>query len=192
MSSAKTLPTPLHGLQSDLAGLAHQAAQLAGEHRSLVVAGAAGALALLVAGWAWSALVGRRALARRQGLVLVPTEGFDPGVEEVLRFAAALAGCRPARLAPRWSRAVRVHLSSVRGQLAYSIEGPPWLMPVLRSGTFSQVELRPASALGTIATPTGSPAAPGASLEAAVPVPPVPQPTQQDDQTVEDDEILAQ
>jgi hypothetical protein len=163
-----------------------------GEHRTLVVAGAAGALALLVAGWAWSALVGRRALARRQGLVLVPTEGFDPGVEEVLRFAAALAGCRPARLAPRWSRAVRVHLSSVRGQLAYGIEGPPWLMPVLRSGTFSQVELRPASALGTIATPTGSPAAPGASLEAAASVQHVRQPAQQEDQTVEDDEILAQ
>jgi hypothetical protein len=65
-------------------------------------------------------------------------------------------------------------------------------MPVLRSGTFSQVELRPASALGTIATPTGSPAAPGASLEAAAALPPVGRPTQQEDQTVEDDEILAQ
>ena len=192
MSSAKTVPTPLRGLQSDLAGLAHQASQWMGEHRTLVVAGAAGALTLLVAGWAWSALVGRRALARRQGLVLVPTEGFDPGVEEILRFAAALAGCRPARLAPRRSRAVRVHLSSVRGQLAYRVEGPPWLMPVLRSGTFSQVELRPASALATIATPPGSPAAPGASLEAAAAVPPVPQPAQQEDQTVEDDETLAQ
>ena len=71
-----------------------------GEHRTLVVAGAAGALALLVAGWAWSALVGRRALARRQGLVLVPTEGFDPNIEEVLRFAAAVAGCRPASSGP--------------------------------------------------------------------------------------------
>ena len=30
MSSAKTVPTPLRGLQSDLAGLAHQAAQLSG------------------------------------------------------------------------------------------------------------------------------------------------------------------
>ena len=50
MSGAKTVPTPLRGLQSDLAGLAHQAAQLAGEHRTLVVAGAAGALALLVSG----------------------------------------------------------------------------------------------------------------------------------------------
>jgi hypothetical protein len=192
MSSAKTLPTPLHGLQSALVELADQVGQLIAQHQALAVAGAAGAVALLVAGWAWSALVGRRALARRQGLVLVPTEGFDPGVEEVLRFAAALAGCRPARLAPRWSRAVRVHLSSARGQLAYSIEGPPWLMPVLRSGTFSQVELRPASALGTIAMPTGSPAAPGASLEAGAAVPPFPQPAQQEDQTVEDDEILAQ
>ena len=65
-------------------------------------------------------------------------------------------------------------------------------MPVLRSGTFSQVELRPASALATIATPTGSPAGPRAPLEAAASVQPVRQPAQQDDQTVEDDETLAQ
>jgi hypothetical protein len=191
MSSAKTVPTLLRGLQSDLAGLAHQAAQLMGEHRTLVLAGAAGALALLVSGWAWSALVGRRALARRQGLVLVPTEGFDPGVEEVLRFAAALAGCRPARLAPRWSRAVRVHLSSARGQLAYSIEGAPWLLPVLRSGTFSQVELRPSASLAAVPTPAGGPVVPDASLEAPVPGAPPRQPTQED-QTVDDYDILAQ
>ena len=63
-------------------------------------------------------------------------------------MGAALAGCRAARLAPRWSRGVRVRLSSVGGQLAYVVEGAPWLMPVLRSGAFSEVELRPVPTLG--------------------------------------------
>jgi hypothetical protein len=191
MIKTKTAPSPLRGPEDALAQLAHKAGHLIGAHRAVAVTVAGALVALVVVGWAWSALVGRRALARRQGLVLVPTEGFDPGVEEVLRFAAALAGCRPARLAPRWSRAVRVHLSSARGQLAYSIEGAPWLLPVLRSGTFSQVELRPSASLAAVPTPAGGPVVPDASLEAPVPGAPPRQPTQED-QTVDDYDILAQ
>lgn len=192
MTSAK--PALFSGAKNELAGLAQRAGQLIGEHRALAIAVAAGAVAVVMAGYAWSARVGRRSLAHRQGLVLVPTEGFDPGVEEVLRFAAAMAGCRPARLAPRWSRAVRVHLGSVRGQLVYEIVGAPWLMAVLRSGTFSQVELRPASALVTVAVPTAPPLGPGPSLETAGAGPPVRPPgQQQQDQTVEENfETLAQ
>ena len=45
---------------------------------------------------------------------------------------------------------MRVRLSSVGGQLAYVVEGAPWLMPVLRSGAFSEVELRPAPTLSAV------------------------------------------
>lgn len=167
MTTAKPAPpAPFSGAKNALAELAQRAGHLVGDHRGLAIAVATGAAALVMVGCAWSARVGRRALGRRQGLVLVPTEGFDPGVEEVLRFAAAMAGCRPARLAPRWSRAVRVHLGSVRGQLVYEIVGAPWLMPVLRSGTFSQVELRPTSALVNVAVPTAVALRPGWPLAA--------------------------
>ena len=141
-------PEPFQGTKRAAERLAHEAGMWLGLHRLFVVVAVVVAVATVTGLWAWSARVGRRALVGRQGLVLVPTESFDPNVEEILRFAAALAGCRAPRLAPRWSRGVRVRLSSVGGQLAYVVEGAPWLMPVLRSGAFSEVELRPAPTLG--------------------------------------------
>ena len=144
------VPKPFQGTKRAVERLAHEAGMWLGLHRLFVVVAVVVAVATVTGLWAWSARVGRRALAARQGLVLVPTESFDPNVEEILRFAAALAGCRAARLAPRWSRGVRVRLSSVGGQLAYVVEGAPWLMPVLRSGAFSEVELRPAPTLSAV------------------------------------------
>ena len=142
------VPEPFQGTKRAAERLAHEAGVGLGLHRFFIVVAVVLSLAAVTGLWAWGARVGHRALAGRQGLVLVPTESFDPNVEEILRFAAALAGCRAARLAPRWSRGVRVRLSSVGGQLAYVVEGAPWLMPVLRSGAFAEVELRPVPTLG--------------------------------------------
>ena len=92
---------PFQGTKRAAERLAHEVGVWLGLHRFFVVVAVVVAVAAVTGLWAWSARVGRRALVGRQGLVLVPTESFDPNVEEILRFAAALAGCRVARRGPR-------------------------------------------------------------------------------------------
>jgi len=92
-------------------------------------------------------LVTRRTLRSRTGLVLLPSEDFDPSVEAVVRFAGQLARLRPTVggwLDPR-ARALRVLIESdPAGRLRYRVEVPARSVGLLRTalGTYEQVELR--------------------------------------------------
>jgi hypothetical protein len=92
-------------------------------------------------------LVTRRTLGSRTGLVLLPSEDFDPSVEQVVRFAGQLARLRPTVrgwVDPR-ACALRVLIETdLAGRLRYSVEFPARSIGLLRTalGTYEQVELR--------------------------------------------------
>ena len=92
-------------------------------------------------------LVTRRTLGSRTRLVLLPSEDFDPSVEEVVRFAGQLARLRPTVrgwVDPR-ARALRVLIETdPAGRLRFSVEVPALSIGLLRTalGTYEQVELR--------------------------------------------------
>ncbi|GKQ34626.1 hypothetical protein [Streptomyces sp. A012304] len=89
---------------------------------------------------------GRKPLKDRQAFELLPTTGFDPVLEDVLRFAKQLAQAQ--RSVSRWAftpvrgTAVRVRLLSQGGLLTMRIEGPARAAAVLRHQSYSQCEMR--------------------------------------------------
>jgi hypothetical protein len=86
----------------------------------------------------------RRALGSRVRLVALPSEGFDPSEEEILRFAHQLARARRgfAGLAVREASAVTVRLeSSPGGRVLYAVEVPGRSRSLLEAGLFDGVEL---------------------------------------------------
>lgn len=122
------------------------------------------ALAIAVADfepWLWRGLVGllvlavvvltlrewmiRRALARRASWSVLAADEFDPGKEEVVRYALRLgrvhSRIRVHLLRP--SAAIRLRLDSVPGgQMACVLVGPSDGALILRAAMFDQVELR--------------------------------------------------
>ncbi|MFJ6438225.1 hypothetical protein [Streptomyces sp. NPDC091416] len=90
--------------------------------------------------------LGRKPLRDRQAFELLPTTGFDPVLEDVLRFAKQLAQAQ--RSVSRWAftpvrgTAVRVRLLSQGGLLTMRIEGPAQAAAVLRHQGYGQCEMR--------------------------------------------------
>ncbi|MFE3559856.1 hypothetical protein ACFXKW_34115 [Streptomyces sp. NPDC059193] len=113
--------------------------------------------ALLVAGAGAAAgtarwLVSRGPLAERKALQVLPTTGFDPKVEEVVRFAHQIT--RAHKSVSRWlfasqrGTAVRIRFTCSGGMLSMRVEGPAKALSVLRHQGYAQVEMRPAEAGG--------------------------------------------
>lgn len=113
----------------------------------------------------------RRALSRRVALMVLPTDTFDPGMEDVQRYAAQIGrGSRGLRArAERGARGVRVRLDSVgRGQMVYRLEGPANALSVLKVAGYHETEIRPADdldelALGALTDPRRAEPTPGSS-----------------------------
>jgi hypothetical protein len=88
----------------------------------------------------------KKPLAGRVALEVLPTTGFDPKPEEVVRFAHQLA--RAQRSVSRWlftpsrGTAVRVRLMSTGGPLTMRVEGPARAASVLRHQGYAQCEIR--------------------------------------------------
>ena len=90
-------------------------------------------------------LMSRSTLRDRLAFEVLPTNGFDPVLEDVLRFAKQIA--RAQRSVSRWAMpargtAMRVRLMSVGGPLTLRIEGPARATTVLRHQGYPQCELR--------------------------------------------------
>ncbi|MFI1258951.1 hypothetical protein ACH4U6_34970 [Streptomyces netropsis] len=105
------------------------------------------AAAILAATQTLRHLVTRRLLKQgRLAFELLPTNGFDPGVEDVLRFAKGIAQAQ--RSVSRWAftpargTAMRVRLQSAGGPLTLRVEGPARAASVLRHQGYAQCELR--------------------------------------------------
>lgn len=85
------------------------------------------------------------ALRRRVSYAVLPSSGFAPSMEEILRVTHMLTRSRPASrwLTPRDALAVRVRLTSAgEGRLVQILEGPARSDSVLRQAGYDQVELR--------------------------------------------------
>ncbi|MCM2430893.1 hypothetical protein [Streptomyces sp. RKAG337] len=90
-------------------------------------------------------LMSRSTLRDRRAFEVLPTTGFDPALEDVLRFAKQIATAQ--RSTSRWAlpargTAMRVRLMSVGGPLTLQIEGPARATTVLRHQGYAQCELR--------------------------------------------------
>ncbi|MGW7199008.1 hypothetical protein [Streptomyces chryseus] len=107
--------------------------------------------AAAVARW----LLSRGAMADRTVLEVLPTTGFDPKPEEVVRFGHQIA--RAHKSVSRWlisssrGSAVRVRFTCTGGVLSMRVEGPARAMSVLRHQGYAQVEMRPVEAGGRAA-----------------------------------------
>ncbi|HTU79421.1 MAG TPA: hypothetical protein VMF09_11730 [Solirubrobacteraceae bacterium] len=109
-----------------------------------VAAVVAGAGALIV-----RVVLVRRALGSRVRVELLPSEGFDPTVEAVVRFASQLT--RTRRMVLGWldrpASAVRLQLSTgADGLVHYTAEVPRRALPALQAalGAYDQLEVRAA------------------------------------------------
>ncbi|MFE9428970.1 hypothetical protein ACFYNO_39175 [Kitasatospora sp. NPDC006697] len=90
-------------------------------------------------------LMSRSTLRDRTAFEVLPTNGFDPVLEDVLRFAKQIA--RAQRSTSRWAlpargTAMRVRLMSAGGPLTLRVEGPARATTVLRHQGYAQCELR--------------------------------------------------
>ncbi|ATM24747.1 ATP/GTP-binding protein (plasmid) [Streptomyces alboflavus] len=125
-----------------------------GEASVAWVTGHAGLLLLVPVAFAGVALAlsvarrrfGRGPLGSRQAFEVLPTTGFDPVLEDVLRFAKQLAQAQ--RSVSRWAftpvrgTAVRVRLLSQGGLLTMRVEGPARAAEVFRRQGYRQCEMR--------------------------------------------------
>jgi hypothetical protein len=110
----------------------------------LVAAAVVGAAA-----FALRAVLVRRTLRSRVRVELLPSEGFDPPVEAVVRFASQLA--RTRRMVLGWldrpASAVRLQLATgADGLVHYTAEVPRRALPALQAalGAYDQLEVRAA------------------------------------------------
>jgi hypothetical protein len=109
------------------------------------VAAVAAAVAVAVARWR----NGVRVSANRYRAVMVPTESFNPPIEELLQFASMIAQARtPRRLfTSRRRRAVRVRMPSMGSTLAFVIEAPGWMTKTVQAALPDEAELHPLAVL---------------------------------------------
>ncbi len=108
----------------------------------------------------------RRALADRHVYDLLPSTSFDPGPEDVRRFARQLASLRSTGrgLLPRRAAGVRVRLHTDEDRkLVYSVEGP-YAVGTMALQSYSGIELRAVTA----AQDTPAPAEPADAVESGV------------------------
>ena len=113
------------------------------EHAGLIAVAAA--VVLLLAVVATQRKV-RRELASRVGFAVIPTESFDPSIEEILRFSAGLSRTRRVvrRLGAGRTDSIRLRLVAVAGgKVVQLLEGPRRSLSILRNAGFDQVDLRP-------------------------------------------------
>jgi hypothetical protein len=136
------------GIVQDLPVHAERLADWALRNAWWVALIAVGAGLVVGAGW-W---LSRRPMPERTALQVLPTTGFDPKPEEVVRFGRqiALAHKSVSRwlLPARRGTAVRVRFASSGGALSMRVEGPTKAMSVLRHQGYAQVEMRPVEASG--------------------------------------------
>jgi len=101
--------------------------------------------------WALS----RGPMSKRTALEVLPTIGFDPKPEEVVRFGHQMA--RAHKSVSRWlvssarTNALRIRFTCSSGSLSMRVEGPDRAMSVLRHQGYAQVEMRPIEADGRAA-----------------------------------------
>ena len=104
----------------------------------------------------------RRALRARVSFALVPSESFDPQLEDVLRFASVLTRTRRAvgRGRPRRVDAIRLRLVAIAGgRVVQLLEGPKNSLSLLRLNPYPDVDLRPPESVlpsAAAAPPEGS------------------------------------
>ncbi|MFE9121513.1 hypothetical protein [Streptomyces sp. NPDC007172] len=140
------------GILGDLPGHAEQLADWVATNASWVTL-----VALAVVGFAavvrWA--LSRGPISERSALEVLPTTGFDPQPEEVIRFGHQVA--RAHRSVSRWlvsstrTGAIRVRFTCSDGLLSMRVEGPDRAMSVLRHQGYAQVEMRPVEADGRAA-----------------------------------------
>ncbi|SEM72340.1 hypothetical protein [Streptacidiphilus jiangxiensis] len=103
--------------------LAHSASAAAAANLPGIVLVTVPLLAALAAG---QVLLARRALADRAGVEFLPGPGFEPGEEDILRFAHQLARAQASasrwHLTPRRATAVRIRLTSSGGPPSFRVE----------------------------------------------------------------------
>lgn len=115
-----------------------------------LVSVAAGGIAGAVR-WALS----RGPMSQRTALEVLPTTGFDPKPEEVVRFGHQVA--RAHKSVSRWllsstrNNALRIRFTCSNGSLSMRVEGPARAMSVLRHQGYAQVEVRPVEGDGRVA-----------------------------------------
>src|SRR5690606_14685561 len=89
----------------------------------------------------------RGPMSKRTALEVLPTIGFDPKPEEVVRFGHQMA--RAHKSVSRWlvssarTNALRIRFTCSSGSLSMRVEGPDRAMSVLRHQGYAQVEMRP-------------------------------------------------
>ncbi|MEU8544652.1 hypothetical protein AB0C52_32430 [Streptomyces sp. NPDC048717] len=140
------------GVLGDLPGHAERLADsvMANAWWVALVAAVAGA-AVAVARWVLS----RGPMSQRTALEVLPTTGFDPKPEEVIRFGHQMA--RAHKSVSRWlvsstrTGALRIRFTCSNGSLSMRVEGPDRAMSVLRHQGYAQVEMRPVEADGRAA-----------------------------------------
>ncbi|RLU82051.1 hypothetical protein CTZ27_31355 [Streptomyces griseocarneus] len=110
------------------------------------------ALVMCIAVGTGRRLLSRGPLADRAALEVLPTTGFDPKVEEVVRFAHQIV--RAHKSVSRWlfvpsrGTAVRIRFACSGGPLTMRVEGPAKALSVLRHQGYAQCEMRPVEAGG--------------------------------------------
>jgi hypothetical protein len=111
------------GAASHVPQLAHCASWAVAANLPGVIGVTVPVLLLLAAG---EVLLARRALADRAGVEFLPGPGFDPGEEDILRFAHQVARAQASasrwHLIPRRATAVRIRLTSSGGPPSYRVE----------------------------------------------------------------------
>jgi hypothetical protein len=91
-------------------------------------------------------------MSERTTLEMLPTTGFDPKPEEVIRFGHQMVHAHKS--VSRWllsssrTSALRVRFTCSDGSLSMRVEGPDRAMSVLRHQGYAQVEMRPVEAAG--------------------------------------------
>ena len=88
----------------------------------------------------------RRALADRAGVEFLPGPGFDPGEEDILRFAHHLARAQASasrwKITPRRATGVRIRLTSTGGPPSYHVEARSRTLALISRHAYTGCELR--------------------------------------------------
>jgi hypothetical protein len=131
-------------------GAAAHTPQLANSVSAAVAANLPGVIAvtvpLLLLLAAGQVLLARRALADRAGVEFLPGPGFDPGEEDILRFAHQVARAQASasrwHLTPRRATAVRIRLTSSGGPPSYRVEARTRTLALISRHAYVGCKLR--------------------------------------------------
>jgi hypothetical protein len=123
--------------------LAHCASAAVATNLPGVIAVTVPVLVLLAAG---QVLLARRALADRARVEFLPGPDFDPGEEDILRFAHQLARAHASasrwHLTPRRATAVRIRLTSSGGPPSYRVEARTRTLALISRHAYVGCKLR--------------------------------------------------